>query len=81
MSEFEENFSSWQPPKGTGDAAFRWSQSDRLWVVVKLAGSWARKPSTGCCTRPIIRWSTPSAPMCFLVDALGGSRRGHGFRT
>jgi|GEM_PF-3582238 len=39
MSEFEENFTSWQPPTGgSGDAAMPLEPADRLWVLVKLAG-------------------------------------------
>lgn len=37
-SEFEDNFTSWQPPKGSGEAA-PLEPADRLWVMMRLAGA------------------------------------------
>ncbi len=73
MSEFEENYTNWQPPKsgGSGDAALPLEPADRLWVIVKLAGIAAAE---------VFNWLLHTANYSlvntvgadvFLVDALG----------
>lgn len=72
-AEYEENFTSWQPPKGVGggDAALPLEPADRLWVIVKLAGVLAAE---------LFNWLLHTANYSlvntvgsdvFLIDALG----------
>ncbi|MBK6897597.1 MAG: hypothetical protein IPH06_13515 [Alphaproteobacteria bacterium] len=71
MSEFEENFSSWQPPKGTGDAALPLEPADRLWVVVKLAGIMGAEAFNWLLHTANYSLVNTVGSDVFLVDALG----------
>ena len=79
MSEFEENFSSWQPPKG-GDAALPLEPADRLWVVLKLAGIMGAEAFNWLLHTANYSLVNTVGSDVFLVDALG-RRPGDGFRT
>jgi hypothetical protein len=69
-AEYEENFTSWQPPKGA-DAALPLEPADRLWVIVKLAGALAAEGFNWLLHTANYSLVNTVGSDVFLIDALG----------
>lgn len=72
-AEYEENFTTWQPPKGAGggDAAQPLEPADRLWVIVKLAGVLAAEGFNWLLHTANYSLVNTVGSDVFLIDALG----------
>ena len=70
MSEFEENFTSWQPPKGSGSTA-PLEPADRLWVILRLTGALAVEGFNWLLHTANYSLVNPVGSDVFLIDALG----------
>lgn len=69
-AEYEENFTSWQPPKGA-DSALPLEPADRLWVIVKLAGVLAAEGFNWLLHTANYSLVNTVGSDVFLIDALG----------
>ena len=70
MSDFEENFTSWQPPKGSGSTA-PLEPADRLWVILRLTGALFVEGFNWLLHTANYSLVNPVGSDVFLIDALG----------
>jgi hypothetical protein len=70
-AEFEENFSSWKPPKGAGPEAAPLEPADRLWVIGKLIALFVAEAFNWLLHTANYSLVNTVGSDVFLVDALG----------
>lgn len=70
-SEFEENFTSWVPPKGGGGEAVPLAPADRLWVIGKLIALFAAEGFNWLLHTANYSLVNTVGSDVFLIDALG----------
>ena len=70
-SEYEENFTSWHPPKGAGPEAAPLEPADRLWVIGKLIALFAAEAFNWLLHTANYSLVNTVGSDVFLVDALG----------
>ncbi len=70
-SEFEENFTSWQPPKGSGPDVAPLEPADRLWVIGKLIALIGVESFNWLLHTANYSLANTVGSDVFLVDALG----------